>query len=96
MSKSPYEVIIRPLVTEDSTRRAESAQPRYTFEVHPSATKPEIRWAIEKIFSTKVSRVRTMVIKGKVKRVRFRAGKRSDRKKAIVALAPDQKPLKLF
>jgi len=96
MSKSPYEVIIRPIVTEDSTRRAESGQPRYTFEVHPSATKPEIRWAVETIFKTKVATVRTMVIKGKVKRVRFRAGRRPDRKKAIIALAADQKPLELY
>jgi len=96
MSKSPYEVVIRPLVTEDSTRRAESESPRYTFEVHPAATKPEIRWAIEKIFDTKVSTVRTMVMKGKVKRVRFRAGRRPDRKKAVVALAPGQKPLEII
>lgn len=96
MIKSPYEVLIRPLVTEDSTLRAESGNPRYTFEVHPSATKPEIRWAVETIFETKVGKVRTMVLKGKVKRVRYRAGRRPDRKKAIVALAPGQKPLEIY
>lgn len=96
MNKSPYEVVIRPIVTEDSTHRLESANPRYTFEVHPSATKPEIRWAVEKIFDTKVAKVTTMLVKGKVKRVRVRAGRRADRKKAIVALAPGQKPLENF
>ena len=91
MTKSPYEIVIRPLVTEASTQRAEKAAPRYTFEVHPDATKPEIRWAIETIFNVKVTQVRTMVVKGKVKRVRYRAGRRPDRKKAVVSLAPEQK-----
>jgi large subunit ribosomal protein L23 len=91
MTKSPYEILIRPLVTEDSTLRAESAKPRYTFEVHPAATKPEIRWAIETVFNVKVTSVRTLLVKGKVKRVRFREGRRPDRKKAIISLAPDQK-----
>jgi len=91
MTKSPYQILIRPMVTEDTTHRAESDKPQYTFEVHPSATKPEIRWAVEKVFNVKVEKVRTLILKGKVKRVRFREGRRPDRKKAIVNLLPGHK-----
>ncbi len=91
MTKSPYEIILRPVVTETSTQMAEAEQPHYVFEVPTRATKPEIRWAIEKIYNVKVSDVRTVTLKGKVKRVRYRAGRRPDRKKAIISLAEGQR-----
>ncbi len=90
-SKSPYSIVLRPVVTEDSVRRAQMDTPQYTFEVHPDSTKPEIRWALEKIYNVKVRQVRTLRVKGKIKRVRYRPGRTSLRKKAIVSLAKDQK-----
>lgn len=91
MNKSPYEILIRPVVTEKSTSHAESDTPQYTFEVHPRSTKPEIQKAIEKVFNVKVVKVNTLILKGKIKRVRARAGRRSDRKKAFITLAKGQK-----
>lgn len=94
-----YHVIKRPLVTEKSAHHAQksheassSAPARggsYSFEVHPDATKPQIRDAVEKIYGVDVLTVRTCNRKGKVRRVRFKAGMRRDWKKAVVVLRAD-------
>ncbi len=57
------------------------------FEVAMSATKPQIKEAVESVFGVKVTAVNTVVTKGKVKKFRGRPGERSDRKKAYVTLA---------
>lgn len=80
-----YEVIRAPVITEKSTMISEHNQ--VTFYVPLDASKPEIRTAIEKLFSVKVEAVNTLRLKGKTKRFRGRPGRRSDRKKAIVTLA---------
>jgi large subunit ribosomal protein L23 len=80
-----YDVIRAPVVTEKSTRLGELNQ--VVFRVSPEATKPQIKAAVEALFSVKVTAVNTMNVKGKVKRFRGRPGKRSDVKKAIVTLA---------
>lgn len=80
-----YEVIRRPVITEKATLASEHNQ--VTFRVPMDATKPEIKQAVEKLFSVKVSGVNTLRIKGKTKRFRGRPGKRSDYKKAVVTLA---------
>ena len=79
-----YDLILGPVVTEKSTRGGEFNQ--VTFRVRPEATKPEIKRAIEALFSVKVRAVNTINQKGKVKRFRGRLGQRSDVKKAIVTL----------
>ncbi len=79
-----YEVIRRPLVTEKSTLGSEYNQ--VTFEVPVDATKPEIKIAVEGLFSVKVKAVNTVLQKGKVKRFRGRLGKRATIKKAYVTL----------
>ena len=58
----------------------------YAFEVHALATKPQIREAVEKIYGVKVRSVRTANRRGKVRRVRFKTGRRADWKKAVVVL----------
>jgi large subunit ribosomal protein L23 len=58
-----------------------------SFRVAPDATKPEIKAAVEQLFNVKVKAVNTVVVKGKTKRFRGIAGRRSDWKKAIVSLA---------
>lgn len=79
------DVIIRPVVTEKSTRLMEQNQ--YVFEVAPDATKTQIRQAVEQIFKVKVTAVNTVRIKGKLKRQGRFVGRRPDRKKAVVTLA---------
>jgi len=89
MSKiSNYDVIRRPVVTEKSTTASEHGQ--VVFDVAIDATKPEIKAAVEALFSVKVKAVNTMVRKGKVKRFRGRIGTRNDVKKAIVTLVDGQ------
>ena len=82
-----FETIVRPLITEKSSA-AYQDRTEYTFEVHPDASKPQIRAAIEELFGVKVQGVWTSNHRGKVKRVGKTAGRRPNWKKAIVKLAP--------
>lgn len=83
-----YEIISQPHVTEKATMGSEHNQ--LTFIVPTTATKPKIKKAIEVLFGVEVKGVNTMVQKGKTKRFRGIAGKRSDFKKAIITLAEGQ------
>ena len=83
-----YQVILAPVITEKATMGSQHNQ--VTFRVHPDATKPEIRAAVEVLFKVKVKAVNTVNVRGKNKMFRGRAGKRSDWKKAIVSLAEGQ------
>jgi large subunit ribosomal protein L23 len=80
-----YDVILSPVVTEKATLASQHNQ--VIFRVARTATKPEIKDAVEKLFNVKVTGVNTLVTKGKTKFFRGRAGARSDVKKAIVTLA---------
>lgn len=96
--KAPQNIIKRPLLTEKSTSLRETGGSDYVFEegdefaqkvvfeVARDANKIEIRRAIEQLFNVKVTRVHTMVQRGKVKRVGRYIGKLASRKKAIVTL----------
>jgi len=83
---NPYEIIKGPLITEKSTIQKETSN-QLTFEVYRKSNRVEIRYAVEKAFNVRVEKVRTMQMKGKVKRVGRTLGKRRDWKKAIVTLA---------
>ncbi len=83
-----YDVIVSPAITEKSTMASEANQ--VVFNVARSASKPEIKAAVEALFSVKVTAVNTLVRKGKVKRFRGTRGRQSDVKKAIVTLAEGQ------
>jgi large subunit ribosomal protein L23 len=80
-----YDVILSPVVTEKATTASQHNQ--VVFRVARTATKPEIKDAVEKLFNVKVTGVNTLVAKGKTKYFKGRAGVRSDVKKAIVTLA---------
>ncbi|WP_295815072.1 50S ribosomal protein L23 [uncultured Nitratireductor sp.] len=80
-----YDVIVSPAITEKSTMASENNQ--VVFNVDRTATKPEIKAAVEALFGVKVTGVNTLVRKGKVKRFRGTIGRQSDVKKAIVTLA---------
>ena len=83
-----YDIIRNPVVTEKSTYASEHNQ--VVFDVAINATKPEIKAAVEGLFSVKVQAVNTLIRKGKEKRFRGRIGQRKDVKKAIVTLADGQ------
>ena len=79
-----YDVIRAPVVTEKSTLASEQNQ--VVFNVAKTASKPEIKAAIEALFSVKVKGVNTLLRKGKIKRFRGHLGQQSDFKRAIVTL----------
>ena len=80
-----YQTIVRPIVTEQSSM-AYQERGEYTFEVHPEATKPAIRQAVEQLFGVKVTGVWTSQQRGKTRRVGRSVGRRANWKKAIVTL----------
>ncbi len=83
-----FEIIRAPVITEKATMLSEKGQ--VVFRVAGSATKPEIKAAVEGLFGVKVTSVNTLVQKGKTKMFRGRPGQRSDVKKAFVSLADGQ------
>ncbi|MBC9944299.1 50S ribosomal protein L23 [Leucobacter sp. cx-328] len=85
LNKSSHDVIIRPIVSEKSYSLID-ANGQYTFEVQPTATKTEIKLAIEQVFGVKVNKINTLNRKGKTRRTKFGIGKRKDTKRAIVTL----------
>ena len=85
ISERSYDVVRGPVITEKSTRGSEYNQ--VTFRVAIDATKPQIRRAVEELFSVKVNGVNTIRMQGKKKRFRGRWGRRAAYKKAIVTLA---------
>ncbi len=80
-----HEIIIRPIVSEASFDKMELN--KYTFEVARNANKYQIKDAVEEIFDVKVTRVNTLIVKPKTKRVRYAAGKTRSWKKAVVTVA---------
>ncbi|MBV8128704.1 MAG: 50S ribosomal protein L23 [Planctomycetaceae bacterium] len=81
----PYQVVIRPLITEKATHLSERHN-AYTFEVNPLVTKTEIKAAVETLFNVKVLDVRTQNRRGKMRRYRLKLGRMRNWKKAIVSL----------
>ena len=81
-----YDIIISPVITEKSTRASVNNQ--VVFNVRSTATKPQIKSAVEQLFSVKVKAVNTIVRKGKLKTFKGIQALQSDTKKAIVTLEP--------
>jgi large subunit ribosomal protein L23 len=90
----PRDLIKRPIITERSTELMEAG--KYVFEVDKRANKTEIRQAVEKLFGVKVEQVNTLRTPKKRKRVGKHVGFTSERKKAIIKLATDSKPIEIF
>ena len=88
MTKTAQDIILKPVITEDSMERLPEG--KYTFEVAKDANKIEIAKAIEELFDVKVAKVNTISVKGKQKRMGRSVGFRPDRKKAIVTLEGDK------
>jgi large subunit ribosomal protein L23 len=91
MSKDPrhYDVIVAPVITEKATLASEVNQ--VVFKVRRSATKPQIKAAVEQLFNVKVTGVNTLLRKGKNKTFRGVRGVQQDVKRAIVTLADGER-----
>ena len=88
------DIILKPVLTEKGYDGI--ADKKYTFIVKKSANKIEIRNAVEKLFGVKVAEANTLNCKGKLKRMGRNEGYTPDRKKAIVTLKEDSKPIEFF
>jgi large subunit ribosomal protein L23 len=90
-----YDIILKPIVTEKSMDSM--SEKKYTFLVHPQATKSQIKEAIEKMFAgTKVAKVNTMNLEGKTRRRGTQFGKTAKTKKAIVQLTTNSADIEIF
>ncbi len=87
------DILIQPVLSEEATALRE--QNKYTFKVHPDATKIQIKDAVRKLFNVKVVDCTTINVLGKIKRLRGRPGRAASYKKAIVKLAPGE-TIKVF
>jgi len=90
MKRTPYEILIQPLLTEKITAMREQAN-KVGFLVRRDANRIEIKQAVEAALKVKVERVRVLNMMGKTKRLGRFSGKRPDWKKAIVTLKEGEK-----
>jgi large subunit ribosomal protein L23 len=89
---APHQIILRPLITEKGTHQSTHENHNaYSFQVNLWATKDQIKAAVEELFNVRVDKVRTQTRLGKKRRYRFKVGRLSNWKKAIVKLHPDNK-----
>ena len=92
--KTPYDVILKPVISENSMDQAEMK--KYTFKVAPDANKTEVKHAVEEIFDVEVAKVNIMNVKGKKKRMGRFEGTTSSSRKAIVTLTPESNEIEFF
>ena len=92
--KTAYDIIIKPVITEQSMEATE--EKKYVFQVAVDANKIEIKKAIEEIFGVKVEKVNTIRMDGKEKRMGVHIGRRANWKKAMVKLTADSKTIEFF
>ena len=92
--RTAYDVIIKPVVTENSMDDAQAK--KYTFKVAVDANKTEVKNAVEEIFGVEVAKVNIMNVKGKLKRMGRNVGMTAASKKAIVTLTEDSKEIEFF
>ena len=85
--KAPQDIILKPVITEQSTDRLASG--KYTFKVAKDANKLEIADAVEKLFNVEVTKVNTMNVRGRAKRVGRYLGRTASWKKAVVTVNPE-------
>ena len=89
MSKAPQDIIIKPIITEKSS--FDAAEGKYTFQVAKTATKTDVRKAVEQLFEVKVVAVNTVNYDGKKKRQRYVEGTTASFKKAVVTIDMEAK-----
>ena len=93
--KNAYDIIIRPVITEQSMESV--ADKKYVFMVAIDSNKTQIKAAVEEAFGVKVAKINTVRMQGKVKRTgAYPAGRRAAYKKAVVTLTADSKTIEFF
>ncbi|MGN0693449.1 MAG: 50S ribosomal protein L23 [Lentihominibacter sp.] len=92
--KTPYDVILKPVISERSMEDAQAK--KYTFKVAVDANKTEVKQAVEEIFDVEVKKVNIMNVVGKEKRMGRFVGKTAASKKAIVTLTAGSKEIEFF
>ena len=92
--KTPYDVILKPVISEQSMEDAQAK--KYTFKVAVDANKTEVKNAIEEIFDVEVAKVNIMNVVGKQKRMGRDVGMTAASKKAIVTLTEKSKEIEFF
>jgi len=92
--KTPYDVIIKPVISEMSMDNAQ--EKKYTFKVAVDANKTQVKLAVEEIFGVEVDKVNIMNVNGKLKRMGRNVGRRAASKKAIVTLTDKSKEIEFF
>ncbi|WP_206459872.1 50S ribosomal protein L23 [Anaerovorax sp. IOR16] len=91
---TPYDVIIKPVISERSMDDAQ--EKKYTFKVAVDANKTQVKLAVEEIFGVEVAKVNIMNVNGKLKRMGRNIGRRPASKKAIVTLTDNSKEIEFF
>lgn len=91
---TPYDVIIKPVISERSMDDAQDK--KYTFKVAVDANKTQVKLAVEEIFGVEVAKVNIMNVNGKLKRMGRNIGRRPASKKAIVTLTDNSKEIEFF
>ena len=94
MSKTAQDIILRPIITENSMDGI--ADRKYTFEVAKDANKIEIAKAVETLFDVKVEKVNTINVRGKLRRYGRFEGYTASSKKAVVTITEDSKSIEFF
>lgn len=89
-----YDVIIKPILSEKSYDGI--GDKKYAFRVHKTATKGQIKAAVEKVFGVQVAKVNTLRVSGKLKRMGKHEGRTASYKKAYVTLTADSKSIEFF
>lgn len=92
--RSAYDVIIKPVISEQSMDMAQ--EKKYTFKVAVDANKTQVKLAVEEIFGVEVKKVNIMNYDGKLKRMGRTMGKTAAYKKAIVTLKAGSKTIEFF
>lgn len=92
--KTPYDVILKPVVSERSMEDVKSR--KYTFKVATDANKTQVKLAVEEIFEVEVAKVNIMNVSGKLKRMGRNNGMTAASKKAIVTLTEKSKEIEFF
>jgi large subunit ribosomal protein L23 len=92
--RSPYDVILKPVISEKSM--ADAASKKYTFKVAVDAKKTEVKHAVEEIFGVQIKKVNIMNVRGKKKRMGKNVGMTAASRKAIVTLAEGSKEIEFF
>lgn len=88
------EIVLRPIITEKSMTGIGNKV--YTFQVAPSATKIDIKRAVEALFDVKVRKVNTLHVRGKLRRQGRNQGYTTAWKKAVVSLTEESKGIEFF